>query len=258
MTDPEIAGVAHTVAIDLVAEGAKAVVLAGSQVRGDATELSDIDLYAIGSGQAYTLRVVLGRLVAISWRTEDDERRALRQPASVGAVVPGWRAAHVLHDPDGVADGLKREAEAFDWAAISAACDGWAAETITGYAEEVLKLVAARRADDQLLGAVQRSVLALRLPRVIAVHHRLLYETENRLWHMVAQVMGETWASAQATVLGVTPGEDADRAALTLFRLAVDEVRPLLKLSQAEVADLALRVAADETDGVGSGSRLDP
>lgn len=142
MTDPEITAVARMVATDLVAEGASAVVLAGSQVRGDATGLSDVDLYAIGSGSPYTLRVVRGRLVAISWRSEDDERRALRQPASVGAVVPAWRAAHVLHDPDGVAEGLKREAEAFDWAAISTVCDEWVAEATTGYAEEVLKLVA--------------------------------------------------------------------------------------------------------------------
>lgn len=67
-----------------------------------------------------------------------------------------------------MAEGLKREAEAFDWAAISAACDEWVAEATTGYAEEVLKLVAARRADDRLLAAVQRSVLALRLPAIMA------------------------------------------------------------------------------------------
>jgi len=241
MTDPEIVDLARAVAAELVAEGAKAVVIAGSQVRGDATEVSDIDLYAIGSGPAYALRVVRGRLVAISWRREDDERRALRQPASVGAVVPAWRAAHVLHDPEGVAEGLKREAEAFDWAAISAACDEWVAEATTGYAEEVLKLVAARRADDRLLAAVQRSVLALRLPRVMAVYHRLLYETENRLWHLVAQAMGDEWAAAQAAALGLVPNEDAARAGVRLFALAVAEVRPLLTESQVAVVDIALR-----------------
>ena len=249
MTDPEIADLARTVAMDLVAEGAQAVVLAGSHVRADATELSDIDLYAIGSGSAYTLRVVRGRLVAVSWRSEEDERRALRQPESVGAVVPAWRGARILHDPDGIAEGLKREAAAFDWSGISAACGEWVAEATIGYAEEVLKLVAARRGDDRLLAAVQRSVLALRLPAIMAVHHRLLYETENRLWHLVAQAMGDEWATAQAAALGLAPGEDADRAALQLFALAVNEVRPLLTPAQAEVVDLALRVANEETHG---------
>jgi len=244
VTGPEVIDLARTVATDLVAEGAKAVVLAGSQARGDATELSDIDLYAIGIGPAYALRVVRGRLVAISWRIEDDERRALRQPAAVGAVVPAWRDAHLLHDPDGLAAALKREAEAFDWAAISAACDEWVADATIGYAEEVQKLVAARRGDDRLLAAVQRSVLGLRLPQVMAVHHRLLYETENRLWYLVAQAMGDEWARAQAAALGPEPGEDADRAALQLFTLAANEVRPLLTPSQAEVVDLAGRAAS--------------
>ncbi len=243
MTDPEIADVARTVAVDLVGEGATAVVLAGSHARGDATDLSDIDLYAIGEGPAYTLRVVRGRLVAVSWRSEDDERRALRQPASVGAVVPAWRAARILHDPEGVAEGLQCEAADFDWAAISAACDEWVADSTIGYAEEVLKLVAARRADDGLLAAVQRSVLVLRLPKVMAVRHRLLYDTENRLWHLVAQAMGEEWALAQTAAFGLESGEGPDHAAIQLFTLAVDSVRPLLTLSQVEVADLALGAA---------------
>lgn len=247
MTNPDIADLARTVAADLVAESAQAVVIADSQARGDGTEFSDIDLYAIGSGPAYSVRVVRDRLVAISWRTEDDERRALRQPASVGAVVPAWRSAHTLHDPHGVAKALKREAETFDWDAISAACDEWVADATIGYAEEVLKLVAARRADDRLLAAVERSVLALRLPKVMAVHHRLMYDTENRLWHLVAQAMGDEWGSAQAEALGLTHSQDADRAALQLFTLAANEVRPLLTRSQAEVVDLALRVASLRT-----------
>lgn len=105
----------------------------------------------------------------------------------------------------------------------------------------------ARRAHDPLLAAVQRSVLALRLPRVMAIHHRLLYETENRLWHLVAQAMGDDWAAAQAAALGLSQGEDADRAALQLFTLTVNEVGPLLTPSQAEVVDLALRVASRGT-----------
>jgi len=105
MTSLQILELARRVASDLAAAGARAVVLAGSHVRDDATELSDIDLYAIGVGAPYALRVVDDRLVAVSWSTEDDERRALRRPASVGAVVPAWRAAHVLHDPDGWPNG---------------------------------------------------------------------------------------------------------------------------------------------------------
>ncbi|MGI8828378.1 MAG: hypothetical protein ACR2I5_01220, partial [Candidatus Limnocylindria bacterium] len=196
MTARQILELARRVASGLAADGARAVVLAGSQIRGDATELSDIDLYAIGVGAPFALRVVDDRLVAVSWRTEDEERSALRHPASVGAVVPAWRAAHVLHDPDGVAEAFKRQAAAFEWSAISADCDEWVAQTTTGYAEEVLKLVSAQRRGDRVVAAIQRSVLALRLPLVMAVHHRLLYETENRLWSQVADAMGQRWSAA--------------------------------------------------------------
>ena len=247
MTAPQILELARRVASELAADGAQAVVLAGSQIRDDATELSDIDLYAIGIGPSYALRVVSDRLVAVSWRTEDEERSALRHPASVGAVVPAWRTAHVLHDT-GVAERLQREAEAFEWTAIAAQCDAWVAETISGYAEEVLKLVAARRGDDRLLAAVQRLVLALRLPRIMAVHHRLLYETENRLWSQVAAAMGHQWSAAHTVALGLQPGEDADRAGLTLFELAVSEVRSLLTPRQRAVVDLALHAARERAD----------
>jgi len=248
MTAPQILELARRVASDLAADGALAVVLAGSQVRDDATELSDIDLYAIGDGAPYALRVVDDRLVAVSWRTEDEERSALRHPATVGATVPAWRAAQVLHDPDGVAERLKREADAFDWAPIAAQCDTWVAETTTGYAEEVLKLVSARRRGDRVVAAIQRSVLALRLPLVMAVQHRLLYETENRLWSQVTDAMGQRWSAAHTAALRLQPGEDADRAALTLFGLAVSEVRSLLTPSQRAVVDLALHAAREEDD----------
>lgn len=232
---------------ELIAAGAEAVVLAGSHARGEATELSDIDLYVIGNGPGYTLRVVDHMVLSISWRTEAEEREALRRPTSVGAVVPGWRGARILHDPAGIAAALQAEAHAFDWSTIAPECDAWVADQVTGYAEEVLKLVAARRAGDLQLAAVQGSILALRLPIVMAVHHRLLYETENRLWHLVAQAIGEEWAEAHSEALGLALREDADRAALLLFKLAVDQVRPLLTPSQAEVVDLALRVAPPGT-----------
>jgi len=248
MTATQILERARRVASGLAADGAQAVVLAGSQIRDDATELSDIDLYAIGVGAPYALRVVDDRLVAVSWRTEDEERLAFRRPASVGAVVPAWRAAQVLHDPDGVAERLKREADAFDWADVTAECHAWVAEATTGYAEEILKLVAARRRGDRVVAAIQRSVLALRLPLVMAVQHRLLYETENRLRSEVAEAMGHRWSAAHAAALGLRPGEDADRAALTLFGLAVSEVRSLLTPSQQAVVDLALHAAHEEAD----------
>lgn len=233
---------------ELVAAGAEAIVLVGSHARGEATELSDVDLYVIGTGPTYEVRVVDDLLCSISWRTEEQERQALRRPASVGAAVPGWRTSRILHDPAGIAGALKAEAQAFDWSAIGSECDEWVADQVTGYAEEVLKLVAARRASERQLAAVQRSILALRLPACMAVHHRLLFDSENRLWSTVNQALGERWATAQAAALGLGEPERADEAALTLFTLAVDQPRPLLSPQQHAVVDFALRAIHDRSD----------
>ena len=64
------------------------------------------------------------------------------------------------------------------------------AEVVTGYAEEVHKLAAALRNGNRPLAAVQRSLLA--------VHRRILYGSENRLWDLASGVMGEEWVARTA------------------------------------------------------------
>jgi hypothetical protein len=241
--DARVPAIAEAVAARLTAEGAQAVVLAGSHVRGEATELSDVDLYVIGDGPSYRLEVADGLLLAVSWRTPEEESAALENPARIGEVIPAWRNALILADRHAMAARLQRSAEVFDWKSVAAACDAWVAEQTVGYSEEVLKLVAARRRGDALLAAVQRAVLALRLPGVMAVQRRLLYESENELWRLVAEEMGPEWARCHAAALGLDPAGDPDRAALRLFELAHDEVAPLMDARQRSVADFAARAA---------------
>jgi hypothetical protein len=61
---------------------------------------------------------------------------------------------------------------------------------ITALAEEAHKLVVALRVGYRTTAAVQRSVLALRPAQILAVHRRILYGSENRLWTLVADAMG--------------------------------------------------------------------
>lgn len=77
-----------------------------------------------------------------------------------------------------------------------------------------------------LTAAVQRDLLALRLASILAVHHRLLYGSENILWEQVGERMSEEWRRAQAAAFN-TAGESLETscaAALRLFRLATDSV----------------------------------
>lgn len=250
MSDPEFIDaaveMARQVAAELVAEGAGAVVLMGSFARGDATPESDIDLYAIGAGPPYRLERREPFLVSVSWRAVEAIRDGSRSPAEAFGLIPGWRSAVILADREGVAARLR--AAAREWTSDSldrAECDRWVAEQITGYAEEVHKLVNQRHSANWTALAANRSILALRLAIPMAVHHRLLFETENELWNLVNEKIGERWADAQARTF-VLAGESLDDtvdAAFELYALACLEVASLLDARQRTVVEHACRLA---------------
>ncbi len=226
-------------------EGAEAIVLVGSNARGDAGPDSDVDLLAVGP-QTFSFRLERrdGLLVSVSSRPPEAYRRALADPGSVGTVVPGWREAGVLHDPEGTAGALIEEAKAWSWGALGRRCDGWVAEEITSLAEEVHKLVVALRAGRRATAAVQRSVLAIRLAQVLAVYRRILYGSENHLWDLMGDTMGEEWRQAQSAAFGLAgePFEETCQAALRLYGLAVAEARSLLDGRQRRVVNHALEL----------------
>jgi hypothetical protein len=246
----------------LVEAGADAVVLTGSHARSEAGPDSDIDITAIGDDpHGIRIEVLDAELFSIAWRTESGERDAMRAPARAGAAVPAWRSVQILHDPLGVAATLQREARAWRWASIDAASDAWVAEEVTGYAEEVHKLVAARRRDDVVSMMIQRSILALRLGPIMAVAQRILYESENVLWHLLDERLGEPWRSTQAAALGIgaRPDQASAAASLELYRLVAAAADPhldgrqkaVVERAKALIAASAVEAAPQSGSGVG-------
>ena len=221
---------------ELARDGAEAVVLTGSHVRGDAGPESDLDVYAVGP-ETYACRLDRrgGLLVSISSRPLETYREAFGDPGSVCKVVPGWREAVLLHDPKGFAAALIREAQRWRWRLLEERCDLWVAGEITSLAEEVHKLVAALRTGNRSGAAVQRSLLAVNLAPVLAVHRRILYGSENGLWDLVSATMGEDWRRAQHAAFGLDnePFEQTCEAALHLYAFAVEEVDTLFDERQA-------------------------
>jgi hypothetical protein len=208
-----------------------------------------VDVLAVGPRTfSHRLERRGGLLVSVSCQPADAYRREMADPDSVCTAIPGWREAVVLHDPNGEAGALIGAARAWTWGPLERRCDGWTAEEITALAEEIHKLVAALRAGHRTTAAVQRSVLALRPAQVLAVHGRTLYGSENRLWDLVAEAMGEGWRLAQSAALGLNgePFEETCRAALKLYGLAVDNVYRLLDERQQSVANHARLLAATE------------
>lgn len=238
--------VAREVAEELAGDGAEAVVLVGSHARGDARPDSDVDVLAVGPREfSYRLERRGGLLISTSSRPLRAYRAELKDPRFVCSAVPGWREAVPLHDPEGLATALIHEAQEWRWGPLEERCDGWVAGEITSLAEEIHKLVAALRIEGLSGAAIQRSLLAIRLAPILAVHRRILYGSENRLWDLLSEAMGKEWRRAQHAALGLgdEPFEQTCEAASRLYALAVEEVSPLLDERQISVVDYARYLA---------------
>lgn len=249
MTERAALNIAKAVARDLVQHGASAVALLGSHARGDAGTQSDIDLYAFGDGPEYRLLRREPFLISVSWRTVEGELELMHSPREAGGIVPGWRDAVALHDPDEQISSLKQFARDWTWDVIDDdTLDRWVADDLAGYAEEVHKLVNALRTGDKLAVGAMTAVLAIRLAFPMAVHHRILYRSENQLWRLVCEVLGEQWTTAQWSAFGLDGDstENSARSALRLFELACDEVRPLFNDEERAVIEHATALARSE------------
>ena len=243
--DRRVLNVSRTIARRLVTQGAQAVVLFGSRVRGDAYEESDIDMHAIGEGLQYRLERNRGFLISISWMTAKQHRQMFKDPGKAGGIIPAWRNAVVLYDPQGIARRLVQDAQKWRWQSLGKQADRWVAEEITGWAEEVHRLIGNLELGRTRAAAVQRSVLAIHMAPTLAVHHRILYDTENQLWNLVSTQMGTRWAQLQNAALGEggQSFEETCSAALELYAAAAREVSHLLDQRQQKVVAHACELA---------------
>lgn len=174
-----------------------------------------------------------GFLVSASWRTEALVKASFEDIETAVQAIPGWRAASILADPAGIAESLQAAARAWSWERFEPGLvESTAATMITRFAEEVHKLARAMDRGDLVLAAVQRSVLARRLALPVAIHPRILFESENDLWRLGGETMGAEWIEAQKATC---------TAAVTLFALACESVRPAMSGTQQKAVDRAFR-----------------
>ncbi|MDP9069573.1 MAG: nucleotidyltransferase domain-containing protein [Actinomycetota bacterium] len=237
--------VARQETTQLVATGARAVILTGSHARGDANEHSDLDLRVVGEGPKKRLKRNEEFLVSISWMSLEDHEAAFEDPEEAGSIIPGWTSAVILHDPDDLARDLKRRAEEWKWESIDDACDKWVAQQIVELAEEVHTILGNIEQDKPAAAAAERSQLAMGLAQALSVHKRIAYESENDLWELVADAMGGRYGGLQRNALAEEPItlRDSIGAVMQLFAVAATETQHLLRDEQREVVAHACNLA---------------
>jgi hypothetical protein len=183
--------------------------------------------------------------------TARQHRQAFKDPSKAGGIIPAWRNAAIIYDPQGIAYALKKDAERWQWEPLSKQADRWVAEELTGWAEEVHRLIGNLQLGRRSAAAVQRSVLAIKMAPILAVHHRILYDTENQLWSLVSTRMGTEWAQLQSIALGEDSQsfEDTCKAALQLYAIVAQEARHLLNRRQYQVVAHACEIAGHSLPG---------
>jgi Nucleotidyltransferase domain len=231
-------------------DGKRSLILTGSHARGDAHPESDLDIRIVGDGPSSKILKRRGEfLISISAQTEDEQRDGFTDPSECAELVPGWRTAIVLVDPTGVAEKLKAAADEWDWSHIdSGEADDYVAEQITTLAEEIHTLIGDIDQDLRPAAAATFSGIATELPPIMTVRRRLLYSSEKELWDRVAEEMGAPWGELQACALGEGSFEEAAKAAMRLFIIAVDDSIDLFDETQREVVMHARRLAEDRLE----------
>ena len=184
---------AHDLARRFGAQGALAVVLVGSYAHGRRHYASDIDLHVIGKRGDHVLERYGGYLISISRGTPADARRGMRDPFAVGKEIPGWRHAVILHDPQRIARKLRGAARRWNWGLIENKADREVATALTSVAENVQKMLGLLSTGRFMAAAVQRSVIAIHLPGILAVHHRILW---NAFQNWICRVPFDWYAFA--------------------------------------------------------------
>jgi len=241
----EVLRVARGLADEFDPKRRSAVVLAGSWARGDAREASDIDLWVIGRRKGDVIFERDGRQVSVRYGTVAGDRREMRTPTRLGGVVPGWRSAKVLRDPNGAAARLRSEARQFRWSSVRPACDAYVAEQLVGWAQHVAKLLRAMETGERETAAVQRGLLANRMAFLRALDLEYLWGTENGLWERVAERAGSAFRSAQRTALGIAgqSWRDSCEGALRLYALTARANLGLLRGEKRRIVEDACRRA---------------
>ena len=228
--------------------------IVGSYARGQERKYSDVDIDIYVSRMPenpydrYTLRYWDDKLVSLKYTVLEEERLALTDPRRAIWAVPGIRGMKILLDKDGSMAALQQAAQDFDWSALQAKADEYAAEQIMGNAEEVHKILngLARGHESTVLYASWG--LVKNMLEAVAVQRGIMIVSENRYFDLIQDSVGRDspWTTAFRTAWGLTEASShfpaRGAAALNLYCLSVEMFDQLIPEKHRAVINRTLQV----------------
>ena len=228
--------------------------IVGSYSRGQESKYSDVDFDIFVSKvpdnpyDRYTLRYWDGKLVSLKYTLLDDERSALTNPRRAIWAVPGLRGMKIVLDKDGSLTALQQAAHVFDWSSLQSAANEYAAEEVTGCAEEVHKILngLARGHESTVLYATWGLVNGML--SAVAVQRGLMIVSENRYFDLIQDSVGRNsqWTRAFRAAWGLDPNasqyQSRGTAALMLYRLTAAMFDELIPEKHRDVVSITMHL----------------
>lgn len=170
----------HMCVNEMDEECVTAIILGGSQARGDATRYSDVDFMRFVRLEEDTRpkRYVYrdGRLVSIGTHTITKYRAGLQDPEAAIFVVPSMREARILLDKDGEFAQFQQEVRAFTWEPLQERANEQAGTLLMLFTEYAHKIPGSLLMRDELALAAAINELLYQKPM-----HREVSEQTSRI-----------------------------------------------------------------------------
>ena len=227
-----------------------AIILGGSQARGDATRYSDVDFmrFVRSAEDVRPKRYVYrdGRLVSIGTRTIEKYRAGLQDPEAVIFVVPSMREACILLDKEGEFARFQQEVRAFTWEPLQKRANEQAGTFLMLFSEYAHKVLGSLLMRDELALAAAVNELLYQMTLAVAIQRGVLIESGNSYFRQVEHSVGfgSSWTRYHLIVAGLEQTttdksfiEERALAALRLYQETLAIMRDALLPIHREVAE---------------------
>ena len=241
-------------------ENTLGITVAGSFARQAGGPYSDVDIHCyvrqmpVHETETYYLRYMDGTLVSIGLLGLAEEIANLQNPKKAIRAIPGLRQERILLDKDGSVAALVELAARAAWEPLQAAANAYASWNLSGYAEEVHKILAGLALKNESKTVYAVWGLTRGMAETLLVQRGVLVDTENAFLDLAQDTAGRDseWTRQFRLASGLDPLPEEQPAfigygiaSLRLYRETARLLQPILLPEDASVVQQAIYIIAE-------------